>query len=95
MGMKELLTLTEMAKQLRVSRRRLEELCRVGKKGLAGKYVRLDRWLTERGWSTDYSAVEEFRRKLNDPLFGSESPAEQQVSCLQTPGASSPVWIPE
>lgn len=70
-------TLSEMAAQLGINYRRIERACRVGRLGVSGAMVKLERYKTERGWVTTDEAVELFRQRLNDPQFGIQDHAEE------------------
>lgn len=62
-------TLYDMAKRLGLPYMTIYRRCTIGRRGVSGHIVKLERWLNERGWVTSDSAVERFRQRLNDPEF--------------------------
>lgn len=71
----ERMTLAEVGKKINLNYRSMERLCRIGRRGLSGAYVKLNREKSERGWVTTMEEVQRFRQRLNDPRYGVVHPS--------------------
>lgn len=69
-GKSKLVSLKSMANRLGISYEGMRQKCTVGKVGVSGVRVQLERRMTARGWATSQEMLEDFERKLNDPRYG-------------------------